>query len=201
VLGIWGSWCGPGLRALRAKDSYERSRRLDDVLKDCRGTQHASSACDAPRKVSVLADEGVEARQVLVEPEDVRDRLRERGARLRTDGPLNRLDVQLFAAGRDAHGAGAARHRQRRLECPCGELDAIRWQLCDSVRDDRAREIDWLAASAVEGKVSDASQRVEYRELQVVELPRTKEWALLRVGGGAANKHTRERVPPVRFGC
>ena len=113
-----------------------------------------------------LADEGVEARQVLVEPEDVRDRLRERGARLRTDGPLNRLDVQLFAAGRDAHGAGAARHRQRRLECPCGELDAIRWQLCDSVRDDRAREIDWLAASAVEWKVSDASQRVEYRELQ-----------------------------------
>ena len=71
---------------------------------------------------------------------------------------------------------------QRRLECPCLEVDAIRWQLCDSVRDDRAREVDWLAASASAWKVSDARQRVEYREHQVVKLLMTKDWLLLRFG-------------------
>jgi hypothetical protein len=155
---------------------------LTTSSKNCRGTQHASSACDAPRKVSILADEVVEVRQVLVEPEDVRDRLCERVARLRTDGPRNRLDVQHLAAGRDAHGAGAALNGQRRLECPCREFDAIRWQLCDSVRNDGAREVDRLAASAVEWKVSDASQRVEYREHEVVKLLMTKDWPLLRFG-------------------
>src|SRR5439155_21340787 len=129
---------------------------------------------------SVLANERVEARHVLVEPEDVRDRLRERGARLRTDVSSNRLDMQLFAAGHDAQGPSAARGGQRRLECPCGQLDAIRWQLCDSVRDDCAREVDWLAASAVEWKVSDASQRIEYREQKVEKPLRTMEWVLLR---------------------
>jgi hypothetical protein len=68
------------------------------------------------------------------------------------------------------------------------------------VRDDRAREVDWLVASALEWKVSDASQRVEYREHQVVKLLMTKDWVLLRFGRGAANKHTK-RVPLIRFGC
>jgi hypothetical protein len=70
--------------------------------------------------------------------------------------------MQLFAAGRDAQSAGAARGGQRRLECPRCELDAIRWQLSDSVRHDRAREVDWLAASTAKRELSKARHAFRY---------------------------------------
>jgi len=47
-------------------------------------------------------------------------------------------------------GAGAARQCQGRLECPCGEFDAIRRQLRNTVRDDRVREVERLASAAGE---------------------------------------------------
>src|SRR5439155_17463518 len=134
---------------------------------------------------SVLANERVEARHVLVEPEDVRDRLRERGARLRTDVSSNRLDMQLFAAGHDAQGPSAARGGQRRLECPCGELDAIRWQLCDSVRDDRAREVDRLAASTAKRELSKARHGVPLLERRLQAIHST--------AAGTTCEHTRAR--------
>ncbi len=169
----------------RVQRSYGRAVRLDDVLENRRSAEHAACAGCAPRKVSVLSHERVEARHVLVEPQDVHDRLRERGARLRTDGSSNRLDMQLFAAGRDAQSASAARGGQRRLECPCGELDAIRWQLCDSVRHDRAREVDWLAASTAKRELSKARHEVPLleRRLQVIHSP----------AAGTKCEHTRAR--------
>jgi hypothetical protein len=53
--------------------------RLDDVLKDCRSAQHSSYAGRAPGPLAICAHDRVEAGQVLVETEHVRDRLGERG--------------------------------------------------------------------------------------------------------------------------
>ncbi len=60
--------------------------------------------------------------------------------------PATAFDAQLAAALRDAHRARAARHRQRRLEGAPGEVDAVRRQLRDPMRHDRAREVDRLAS-------------------------------------------------------
>jgi hypothetical protein len=58
----------------------------------------------------------------------------------------------------DADRARAARRWQRRLEHARAEVDPVRRQLSDAVRDDRPREVDRLTASAAEWKVGDASQ-------------------------------------------
>ena len=55
------------------------------------------------------------------------------------------LDSQLAVAFGDADGARAAHERQRRLERASREVDAVRRQLRDAVRHDRAREVDRLA--------------------------------------------------------
>jgi hypothetical protein len=78
------------------------------------------------------------------------------------------FDVKLSATFSNAHRARSARGRQCRLECPRLEIDLVRRQLGHTVRDDRAGEVDGLAASAAESKVSYPSQRVfEYLEHQV----------------------------------
>ena len=114
----------------------------------------------------------------------MRDGVRQCFARLRTDGPGDRLDVKPPGARRDADGAGAARHRQRRLECPCGKLDTIRRQLCDSVRDDRAREVDRLAACASKQKLCDA----HILSLPKVRMARDGSGSVGRCRGGRGNR-------------
>jgi hypothetical protein len=78
----------------------------------------------------VLAHELVEAGEVLVEPEHVRDCVREPWSEAAGDG----FDPQLLLARRDAHRARATRYRQRRLERSRRQVDAIRRKLCDAVR-------------------------------------------------------------------
>jgi hypothetical protein len=50
----------------------------------------------------------------------------------------------------EAHGSRAASDRQGRLERASREVDPVGQQLGDAVRDDRAREVDRLAARADE---------------------------------------------------
>src|SRR5438067_1422670 len=54
-----------------ADRSYDRLSRLDDVLEDGRRAQHAAGADCTPRQLGVVADERVEAGQVLIEAEHV----------------------------------------------------------------------------------------------------------------------------------
>ena len=90
---------------------------------------------------------------------------------------------------RAPRGIGSVVSQHARLE-----VETVGRQFSDSVRRDRAREVDWLAASASEWKVSDARQRVEYREHQVVKLLMTKDWLLLRFGA-ARPTSTTKRAP------
>jgi hypothetical protein len=87
--------------------------------------QHPSGSLSAPRGLAVLANEGVEAGQVLVEPEHVRDRLRQRVARLRADVARNSLDPQVRTSRGEPYRARASRHGQRRLELSRVELGVI----------------------------------------------------------------------------
>jgi hypothetical protein len=68
------------------------------------------------------------------------------------------LDTELLFVLGNAHRARAARSRQRRLQHPSGEIDAVRRQLGDAVRDDRAREVDRLTAAAYECDLCHTSQ-------------------------------------------
>jgi hypothetical protein len=74
----------------------------------------------------------------------VRDGVRQ----LRDEAAPDRLDAQFPAVGGDPHSARPAPDRKRRLERPCGEVDAVRRQLGDAVRHDRAGEVHRLAAGA-----------------------------------------------------
>jgi hypothetical protein len=56
------------------------------------------------------------------------------------------VDAQLAAALGDPHGACTPRNGQRRLEHASGEVDAVRRQLGDAVRVDRARKVDGLSS-------------------------------------------------------
>jgi hypothetical protein len=132
-------------------DSYRRLLRLDDVLEGGRRAQHAAGALRAPGEL-LLAHELIEKGEVLVQPEHVRNRLRQ----LRDDAARDRLDAQLPPACGDSHRARAARNGQGRLERAPGEIDPVGRQLCDSVRDDCAREVDRLAACASKQKLCDA---------------------------------------------
>jgi hypothetical protein len=60
------------------------------------------------------------------------------------------FDAELLAARGDAHRARSAGNGQRRLEHAPGKIDAVRRQLGDAVRHDRAREVDGLAARTEE---------------------------------------------------
>src|SRR5206468_13027831 len=95
------------------------------------------------------------------------------------------LDVKRPGARRDADGAGAARHRQRRLERPCGELDTIRRQLGDSVRDDGPREVDRLAPCASKEKLGDA---------HILSLPKVRMPAMVRAWWGAVEEAAGTRL-------
>jgi hypothetical protein len=147
--------------ARSTRRSYERSFRLDDVLKDGRGAEHSTRAEGAPRQLTVLTHERVEAGEVLVETEHVRDRPRERVASTLADGAGDGLDPELAPALRQPNGARAAAQRQGRLERARLEVETIGRQLGDAMRHDRAREIDGLAAGATKWEVSDESQGVQ----------------------------------------
>jgi hypothetical protein len=68
-----------------------------------------------------------------------------------------RVGASVDAQGLPARGypdrACAPPRRQRRLEHACCEVDTVRRQLGDAVRDDRAREVDGLATRAAQWKV------------------------------------------------
>jgi hypothetical protein len=51
-----------------------------------------------------------------------------------------------------------ASHRERRLEHAPDEVDAVRRQLRNAVRDDRAREVDGLASGTNEWDFGAGSQ-------------------------------------------
>ena len=90
----------------------------------------------------------------------MRARLRERVARTLADDPGGGLDPELAAALCEPNSARAAAQRQGCLEGARLEVETVRRQLGDAVRDDRAREIDGLAAGTAEWEFSDESQRV-----------------------------------------
>ena len=95
-------------------------------------------------QVGVLAHERVELGQVLVEAEDVGDG---RQRRLGAGGQQSPAARPLL----DEHPLRAAsRQRDGRLQRARLLVDPVRWQVRDPVRDDRAPEVDRLAARAAQ---------------------------------------------------
>jgi DNA-binding CsgD family transcriptional regulator len=137
-------------------DSYRRPPGLDDVLEHRGRAQHASGALRAPREL-VLPDQLVEAGEVFVQSEHVRNDLRQLSIG-------TAFDPELSVVLGDAHRSRAVRDRQRRLETSSREVDVVGRQLGDAVRDDRPREVDRLTAGAAEWKVSDPSQSIRVRQ-------------------------------------
>ena len=126
--GIGAESSGPRvvIRPLRAEHSYERSRRLDDVLEDGRRAQHPSRAGRAPGQVAVGADDRVEAGQILVEPEHVGDGRRQCVSRLHSDPSRDDIGTQLPARLGQPNRPRTPRHEQRRLERAFREVDVVR---------------------------------------------------------------------------
>jgi hypothetical protein len=89
-----------------------------------------------------------------------------------------------------------SRHRERSLERSRLQFDAIRRQLGDAVRHDRAREVDRLAAGAAEWKVSNTSQRVRVSRTPGGEAPEDEE--VLRFGSCAANESSKSSKSELR---
>lgn len=109
---------GSRLRGFSDEDSYERSRRLDDVLEDVRTAEHPARARRGPRELRVVARDGIERREILVEPEHVaqlRDEVRTASL---ADRRAEQLDSSVrVALGRDANRACAGPgQRQGHLE-------------------------------------------------------------------------------------
>jgi hypothetical protein len=143
--------------------SYERADRLDDVLEHGRSAQHASCTERAPRQL-VVAYELVEPRQVFVESEHVRDCPHQRSIGTAFDPNVP------FALG-EAHRSRTAGNCERRRERSSLEIELVRRQLGDPVRDDRADEVDRLPAG---------SSQQQLRDGHVVSLPKGGPRAKLR---------------------
>jgi hypothetical protein len=111
------------VRQLSSRPRVRRADRLDDVLEDGRRAQHAPGAERAPRQV-VVADQLVEGREVLVEPEHVRDRLLE----LRREAARNGFDPDLLAVCNDrADRPERASHRVRGRRRPWVVFRLVCW--------------------------------------------------------------------------
>jgi hypothetical protein len=92
-------------------------------------------------------------RKVLVQPEHVRDCPFQLGV-----GAA--LDSEVSVVFGDAHCARPARLREGGLEHPARKVDEVRRKLRDTVRHDRAREVDGLATRPDKGDLSGGRQRL-----------------------------------------
>ena len=120
------------------------------------GARSMTRARRAPRELVVCAHDRVEARQVLVETEHVRDCRRQRIPYSRGSGSCDKIDLQLSPRLCEPKGAGSAGNRERCLERPSREIDPVGRQFCDAVRDNSAGELDRFAARSPKQKVCDA---------------------------------------------
>ena len=132
----------------RRPGAVGRADRLHDVLEDRQAADHPTRALCRPRELGVELGERVEGREVLVEAEhmahggkDRRVRPRARQATLDPHRGAPRLP------GLDTHEPRAAcRHGHGQLEGALVLVNAHRRKLDETVREDRAPEIDGLAA-------------------------------------------------------
>jgi hypothetical protein len=101
-------------------------------------------------------DGGDGAEEVLVQAKHVHDRRSQRLANAGPAPPGEHVDQQLPVLGCQPHHASASSHGKRGLERLRIERDPVRRQLGNSVRNDRACEVDRLAARASKQKLCDA---------------------------------------------
>src|SRR5207237_9398027 len=112
-----------------------------------------------------------ELRQVLVEPQDVRDDLEDAVAVL-AERRAERLDGGgAAAAGGDANRAGPAGERERELERPRLLVHPERRQVVEAVRDERAPEVDRLAAGTDEPHLRPVAAHVTLNAPAAAPLP------------------------------
>jgi hypothetical protein len=95
-----------------------------------------------------------------------------------------------------AHG-----HGQRGLEDARRNVDPVGWQLGNAVRDDRAREVDGLAACAVEWEISSARHRVRVSRTPGQARRRRSRCFYVSGAARATSATNRARASFARFGC
>ena len=122
-----------------------RADRLDEVLEHRRAAQHPPGAGGHPGEVRVLGRAGVEGAEVVVEAQHVADH----GGQLADGAPRRRLDPRRRGtAVRDAHDPRAPAGAGSTVSsAEPSARDRVRRQVGDAVREQRAREVDRLAAA------------------------------------------------------
>src|SRR5438034_10788536 len=93
----------------------------------------------------VVGDELVERRQILVQPEHVRDGRAERVAGLCSNTARDDLETQFATRGREPKGPRAGAGRKRRHKRAFFKAQLVRRQLGHAVGGDRAKEVDRLS--------------------------------------------------------
>ena len=135
------------MRSVAPQAQFVRAYRLHDVLEDRGALQHPPGAARRPREVGIGRDLRVEAGEILIEPEHVRDScdhilLRAHTGR-RTQDLDGRVPAPSFADPNTPGLSGA--DAERHLEGASRLVEPRRRELRESVRVHRSPQVDWLS--------------------------------------------------------